>query len=131
MYTLTHARTRTHTHARAPTHVPHARTVCALGAVRRLNGECFLFGLPGNTHSRKAKRDDAIHRFRTDPQVKVFVMSLKAGGVGLNLTEASLVVLLDPWCVRLRPCRSDVHSPCARVALSVCVAVSLALSRPS
>ena len=46
------------------------------------------------------RRDDAIHRFRTDPEVQVFLMSLKAGGIGLNLTEASLVVLLDPWCVQ-------------------------------
>ena len=33
----------------------------------------------------------------TDPSVEVFLVSLKAGGVALNLTEASHVFILDPW----------------------------------
>lgn len=35
--------------------------------------------------------------FRDDPSVKVFLISLKAGGLGLNLTAANKVVLIDPW----------------------------------
>lgn len=42
-------------------------------------------------------REEAIRRFNGDPSVKVFVISLRAGGVGLNLTAASLCVLCDPW----------------------------------
>jgi len=42
-------------------------------------------------------RDGAIERFRTRPDCPVFLISLKAGGLGLNLTEAEVVFLLDPW----------------------------------
>ena len=41
-------------------------------------------------------RDAVIERFRTG-EAAVFLISLKAGGFGLNLTEADLVDLLDPW----------------------------------
>ena len=43
------------------------------------------------------RRQELIDRFQQDPSVPVFLLSLKAGGVGLNLTAASYVVLLDPW----------------------------------
>ncbi|KAJ3333733.1 DNA repair protein rad16 [Blyttiomyces sp. JEL0837] len=42
-------------------------------------------------------RDTVIQSFMTDPAVTVFLVSLKAGGVALNLTEASRVFILDPW----------------------------------
>jgi superfamily II DNA or RNA helicase len=45
---------------------------------------------------RTRKRDEAIARF-TDGDVPVFVISLKAGGFGLNLTEADYCFVLDPW----------------------------------
>ncbi|TKY48732.1 ATP-dependent helicase rhp16 [Spatholobus suberectus] len=44
-----------------------------------------------------AARDAAIQRFTEDPDCKIFLMSLKAGGVALNLTVASHVFLMDPW----------------------------------
>ncbi|RZB76644.1 ATP-dependent helicase rhp16 isoform B [Glycine soja] len=44
-----------------------------------------------------AARDAAIKRFTEDPDCKIFLMSLKAGGVALNLTVASHVFLMDPW----------------------------------
>ncbi|XP_061356483.1 ATP-dependent helicase rhp16 isoform X2 [Gastrolobium bilobum] len=44
-----------------------------------------------------AARDTAIKRFTDDPDCKIFLMSLKAGGVALNLTVASHVFLMDPW----------------------------------
>jgi len=42
------------------------------------------------------KRDDAIELFKSGA-VDVFLISLKAGGVGLNLTEADTVIIYDPW----------------------------------
>ncbi|XP_021300425.1 ATP-dependent helicase rhp16 isoform X3 [Herrania umbratica] len=44
-----------------------------------------------------AARDAAIKRFTEDSDCKIFLMSLKAGGVALNLTVASHVFLMDPW----------------------------------
>jgi SNF2 family DNA or RNA helicase len=38
-----------------------------------------------------------VKRFQNDPAVPVFLISLKAGGLGLNLTAAEYVFLLDPW----------------------------------
>jgi superfamily II DNA or RNA helicase len=49
--------------------------------------------LDGRTRDREAKVD----RFQTDPDCRLFLISLKAGGVGLNLTAAEYVFLLDPW----------------------------------
>lgn len=42
-------------------------------------------------------RERMINSFTHDPDVRVFLMSLKAGGVALNLTAASHVMLMDPW----------------------------------
>lgn len=44
-----------------------------------------------------AQRDNSIKYFMNTPGVEVFLVSLKAGGVALNLCEASQVFLLDPW----------------------------------
>ena len=49
--------------------------------------------LDGKTRNREAR----VERFQTDPGVPLFLISLKAGGLGLNLTAASYVFLLDPW----------------------------------
>ena len=42
-------------------------------------------------------RQDQVEKFNKDPNLKVFLISIKAGGLGLNLTEADYVFLLDPW----------------------------------
>jgi len=42
-------------------------------------------------------RGKIISNFQNDPSNKVFLISLKAGGVGLNLTSADYVFILDPW----------------------------------
>jgi len=42
-------------------------------------------------------RSAAIQAFMTDPEVKVILISLKAGGVALNLTVATHIFLMDPW----------------------------------
>jgi len=49
--------------------------------------------LDGRTRNRAAK----VERFQTDAECPVFLISLKAGGLGLNLTAAEYVYLLDPW----------------------------------
>jgi SNF2 family DNA or RNA helicase len=42
-------------------------------------------------------REKAIQRFQKDDNCRVFLISLKAGGVGLNLTAADYVYIVDPW----------------------------------
>jgi SNF2 family DNA or RNA helicase len=42
-------------------------------------------------------RKEQVERFNKDPNLKVFLISIKAGGLGLNLTEADYVFILDPW----------------------------------
>jgi superfamily II DNA or RNA helicase len=49
--------------------------------------------LDGKTRDREAR----VARFQSDPECPLFLISLKAGGVGLNLTAADYVFLLDPW----------------------------------
>jgi superfamily II DNA or RNA helicase len=65
-----------------------------LGRVReRLDAAGIAYAyLDGRTRNR----DRVVQRFR-DGEVPVFLISLKAGGFGLNLTEADYCFLLDPW----------------------------------
>jgi SNF2 family DNA or RNA helicase len=49
--------------------------------------------LDGKTVDRQAR----VERFQNDPECPLFLISLKAGGVGLNLTAADYVFILDPW----------------------------------
>ena len=49
--------------------------------------------LTGQTRNRQA----VVNEFQTNPDVRVFLISLKAVGTGLNLTEADYVYLVDPW----------------------------------
>ncbi|CAG5017320.1 RNA polymerase-associated protein RapA [Dyadobacter sp. CECT 9275] len=42
-------------------------------------------------------RESAVNNFQQNPEVRVFLISLKAGGTGLNLTEADYVYIVDPW----------------------------------
>jgi superfamily II DNA or RNA helicase len=46
---------------------------------------------------RTRKRAERVDRFQSDPDCPLFLISLKAGGFGLNLTAADYVFLLDPW----------------------------------
>ena len=43
------------------------------------------------------KRKEAVKKFKNDPDCKLFLISIKAGNTGLNLTEADYVYILDPW----------------------------------
>jgi len=42
-------------------------------------------------------RQEVIQQFQGDPDNHIFLISLKAGGVGLNLTSADYVFIIDPW----------------------------------
>ncbi len=46
---------------------------------------------------RSRNRQQKVERFQNDADCPLFLISLKAGGLGLNLTAASYVYLLDPW----------------------------------
>jgi len=49
--------------------------------------------LDGKTHDR----DRRVDRFQNDAYCRLFLISLKAGGTGLNLTAADYIFILDPW----------------------------------
>lgn len=51
---------------------------------------CLLTGQTQN-------RAQVIDAFQNDPKKRIFLISLKAGGVGLNLTSADYIFILDPW----------------------------------
>lgn len=51
--------------------------------------------LDGRTTQKN--RESAVNLFQDDESVRVFLISLKAGGTGLNLTAADYVYLVDPW----------------------------------
>ncbi len=46
---------------------------------------------------KSVKRDGIVEEFKQSKDINVFLISLKAGGVGLNLTEAEYCFILDPW----------------------------------
>ncbi len=61
---------------------------------RQLDEEGVQYAyLDGKTRDRAG----AVERFQNDPECNLFLISLKAGGTGLNLTAADYVFLLDPW----------------------------------
>ncbi|OSZ79240.1 helicase SNF2 [Chitinophagaceae bacterium IBVUCB1] len=47
--------------------------------------------------SSATERETAIQEFQNNPDCRVFLISLKAGGIGLNLTAADYVYIVDPW----------------------------------
>ena len=49
--------------------------------------------MTGSTRDRKS----VVERFQNDPQCRVLLMTLKTGGVGLNLTAADTVLIFEPW----------------------------------
>lgn len=53
------------------------------------------FKLTGQT--KVSDRVSLVDEFNTNPDIKVFLISLKAGGTGLNLTGADMVIHYDPW----------------------------------
>jgi len=58
-----------------------------------LNNNIQFEYLTGQTRDR----GKVVDSFQNNPDIKVFLISLKAGGTGLNLTQADYVYLVDPW----------------------------------
>ena len=46
---------------------------------------------------KSTNREKIVNSFQNDPTCSIFLISMKAGGVGLNLTAADYVFILDPW----------------------------------
>jgi superfamily II DNA or RNA helicase len=68
-----------------------------LGLIRKKleeDGTSYVY-FDGSTSSRD--RETAIQTFQNDHECRVFLISLKAGGIGLNLTAADYVYIVDPW----------------------------------
>ena len=60
----------------------------------KLNESGISFAcMTGSTYDRKS----VVERFQTDPGCKALLMTLKTGGVGLNLTAADTVFIFEPW----------------------------------
>ena len=51
---------------------------------------CYLDGTTRN-------RQEEVDKFNNSPDIPLFLLSLKAGGIGLNLTSADTVIIYDPW----------------------------------
>jgi SNF2 family DNA or RNA helicase len=63
---------------------------------KKLKSEKIRFRrLDGKTGAEE--RRQRVAEFQENPTLKIFLISLKAGGVGLNLTAADYVFILDPW----------------------------------
>ncbi len=59
-----------------------------------LEGQSIEYAyLTGKTRNR----EEQVNNFQNDDNIRVFLISLKAGGTGLNLTKAEYVFLIDPW----------------------------------
>ncbi len=69
-----------------------------LGALDQAERTCLRYnwGFRRLTGSTK-NRETPIAEFMDDPGVRIFLLSLRAGSVGINLTAADYVILLDPW----------------------------------
>ncbi len=57
--------------------------------IREMNGLI----IDGSTRNR----EQILNKFKEEEEQKILLMTLKVGGVGLNLTEADYVIILDPW----------------------------------
>jgi len=68
-------------------------SLLAILRTRLKTGDTEYEYLDGKTGDRQAR----VERFQNDPECRLFLISLKAGGLGLNLTAADYVFILDPW----------------------------------
>ncbi len=68
------------------------RMLQAIVPVLSERGHAYCY-LDGQTR----RRGEVVARFQNSPEIPVFLISLKAGGVGLNLTGADTVIHIDPW----------------------------------
>ncbi|MEX2443606.1 MAG: DEAD/DEAH box helicase [Alkalispirochaeta sp.] len=69
-----------------------------LAAVEMLSADLHHAGVTNLVMTgATGNRQELVHRFQTDPEIGAFIMTLKTGGVGLNLTAADYVFIYDPW----------------------------------
>ena len=69
----------------------------ALKCIQRDLNEIGIDPLYLDGSTSQEDRSKAVDRFQNESVPHVFLLSLKAGGVGLNLTAAECVILFDPW----------------------------------
>jgi SNF2 family DNA or RNA helicase len=66
--------------------------------LRLIEKECVQRQIPTYILTGETKaRQDVVNAFQADLNSSIFLLSLRAAGTGLNLTNASYVVLYDPW----------------------------------
>ena len=66
--------------------------------LKLLEAACRERGIKTHILTGETKgRMEVVNAFQADPEPCVFLLSLRAAGTGLNLTNASYVVLYDPW----------------------------------
>ncbi|MDR0450297.1 MAG: DEAD/DEAH box helicase [Treponema sp.] len=69
-----------------------------LAGVDLVSQDLGAMGIPNLTMTgATVDRQSLVRRFQTDSNVKAFIMTLKTGGTGLNLTAADYIFILDPW----------------------------------
>lgn len=69
-----------------------------LAALERIGEQLDAQGIDYVSMSGSTRdRQRLVERFQSDPACKVFLMTLKTGGTGLNLTAADMVFIFDPW----------------------------------
>jgi non-specific serine/threonine protein kinase len=69
-----------------------------VSALELLRGNFVKRGIRNELLSGKStNRQNLVDSFQNDPAIPLMLISLKAGGTGLNLTAADYVVHLDPW----------------------------------
>jgi len=73
----------------------YSQFVTMLGLIRQRleEAETPICYLDGSTNDRAG----VVDRFQNDAAIPIFLISLKAGGVGLNLTAADTIIHFDPW----------------------------------
>ncbi|GAB6168421.1 hypothetical protein JCM1393_08810 [Clostridium carnis] len=65
-----------------------------IGNELKVNNKEFLY-LDGGTNAKE--RINLVNKFNESKDINIFLISLKAGGTGLNLTSANVVIHFDPW----------------------------------
>ncbi len=68
-----------------------------LGLIRRSLDDAGIIYEYLDGRTPQARRKDRVRNFQDNEDIKLFLISLKAGGLGLNLTAADYVFLVDPW----------------------------------
>jgi superfamily II DNA or RNA helicase len=69
-----------------------------LAGVEMVSQDLANRGIPNLTMTgATGNRQALVRTFQTDPDIKAFIMTLKTGGTGINLTAADYIFIMDPW----------------------------------